>query len=179
MSEFTSDEPTGPVDVDQCSSKTSILIGAVTTCVLSFIPIINMLCCLHYVVAGLVSVWHFTSRHSVTIETFKGIKIAFFSILLGGLVATIIGDALFLASGGGNLDGLKEMIIEKVEQEGGPQSEQAVQFIEQFMPDEITPVHLIGIFIFQVVMLAIGSAITGAIGGALGAAMFKKGPATQ
>ncbi len=179
MSEFTSDQSPEVVDVDQCSSKTSILIGAVTTCVLSFIPIINMLCCLHYVLAGVVSVWHFTNRHSVTIETFKGIKIAFFSILLGGAFATIIGDALFLASGGGNLDGFKEMVIEKIEEEGGPQSEQAVQFIEQYMPDEIGPVHLVGLFIAQMIFLAIGAAVTGAIAGALGAAIFKKGPKPQ
>ena len=176
MSDPLSSSESEVVNLDNCSSKNALLVGALVAFVLSFVPILNAMCCIHLAIAGLITVFVYTNKHKIAIEVWQGIKLAVLAVFIGSALATLVYDLGIAMTHDFDAGMLKEMIISQIESSGRGNTEQAVEFVEKVVPDELSAVHVVVIVCFQLIAAALASFVGGAIGGSIGAASFKKGP---
>ena len=139
--------------------------GAITAGLSIFQPWGGCACCLTYIGAGMMYVWHFSSNQEsdFTMTSGEGAGSGALAGAVAGIVAMIFGYALQEA---GMVPGPEEALSDMYEQ--GQFSDEQMDTIEGIV---LSPY----MYIIGGAMTAIVGAILGAVGGALGVSAFAKG----
>jgi hypothetical protein len=148
--------------------KQSLILGTALTAVLSTSYLGLLTCCCGGVIIGaLVTVWHYTSTHGITLTGGQGAVLGLTVGLLGALVSAVLDYALIQA--GVRVDvTIMQFMLDRFGDQMPPESYD--QMVEQ-MEQAVT----FGKFALQALLGVAISAGIGAIGGAIGASIFKKG----
>ncbi len=151
------------------SDKThSILLSGIASGVLvtlfANVPLVGgCLCCLAYIGAGIMSTWHYTNTHNLTIAGGTGASMG----ALTGVVASVVSSALGYISSRLGLTPTMEEAFRQLEESG------------QLPPEQVdTLMGFVENPLFYVVLLVVGmvvGSVLGTVGGAAGASWFKKG----
>ena len=151
-------------------SKQSIILGAVVAALLStsYLGFINCLCCAGMIIAGLLTVWHYTSNNSLTVPPGKGAVMGMTAVAIGSFIAIFLNFILIQMGIRADV-AIMRAIVEIVGDNIPP--DQLDQMQEQIETPATFGKHFLNGLIGVVV-----SAIFGAVGGAIGASVFKKGP---
>ena len=139
--------------------------GVITAVASIFQPWGGCACCLTYIGAGILYVWHFTNNQEpgFSMTSGEGAGSGALAGVAAGLIATILGFALQQA---GIVPGPEEAIAELYE--SGQFTDDQLDMMESIA---LSPfMYVIGTF-----MTAVIGAILGAVGGALGVSLFAKG----
>jgi hypothetical protein len=149
--------------------KQSILLGAAVAAVLStsYLGLINCLCCAGVVIAGILTVWHYTDTNQVTVPAGRGAMMGLAAAALGAFVAIFLNFVLIKMGVRADLM-IQQLIIDRFGDAIPP--EQVDQMRDQMERPVTFVSHLLSGLIGVLV-----SAIFGAVGGAIGASIFKKG----
>ncbi len=173
MNESLSEEIPEIVDLDTCSRKKSVLIGAAFALVLSLVPYSYMFLCCHYAVAGFAGAGHFANRYQVTISPFQGAKLGALSAFVGMLVFYVAVPLWVLPSvTDEQWAEASEPFVQDAYERGQPE---AAKMIESFMGADSVSTMLVVMF----VVLFLASLALGSLGGVMGAVFLKKGPPAQ
>ena len=162
-------------------SKPSVLIGALVLAVILIVSSValppgnnlaGVICCLVALVAPMITIWHYTTTHSLTVPAGKGAGLGALTTGLGTLINVVVGLVLqavgVLPNLGETLAEAREQAIEQsVAQGNSAEDAQAAVDMMSFMFEPA--------FLYPLTIL--GAVLVGAIGGAIGAAVFKKGTA--
>ncbi|MBX2822403.1 MAG: hypothetical protein KTR29_22095 [Rhodothermaceae bacterium] len=150
-------------------SQSILLAGAVSgviTAVLSiFQPWGGCACCITYIGAGMLYVWHHANNqdHGFSMTSGEGAGSGALAGVVAGIVAMILG---FVLQQAGMVPGPEQSLIDMREQ--GQFTDEQMETIEGIVMSPF--MYVIGAFITAIV-----GAVLGAIGGALGASLFAKG----
>lgn len=149
----------------------SVLIGALVVALLStsYLSLINCFCCAGVIIGAMVSVWHYTSTNSLTIEAGRGAVFGVLAAALGSLVAIVI----------------NYMLTQMGLDANAAVAETLIRMFGDFMPPEQLDQMRAQVAQQQDVSLGqqlisglfgvVVASIFGAIGGVIGASLFKKG----
>lgn len=148
-------------------SQSIVLAGVaigVAAAILALIPSVgSCLACIAYICAGLLAVWHYTDRHTLTLKGGQGAGLG----SLAGIVAVVVAAVLgYLFSFIGLTPPFRQAMEEQLSASGMDPAQ-----MEQFMELMSSPLFFVGMTILGIIIGAIG----GAIGGVIGASVFKKG----
>ncbi|MEM9159986.1 MAG: hypothetical protein AAGB46_13150 [Verrucomicrobiota bacterium] len=177
MEEF-SENPPEIRNLDELSFVSAFLVGSISTMTMGLIPILNTLCCLHYCIGAFLTIAIYTSSNKVTIPVGHAIWKSFQAVFAGAIAATVISGVMFLSTHGTDLTGFKEQIVEEIAEQGQG-AEEAIEFIENVIPDELDTGAIIVLAIFSIFTAGLASLFGAAIGGSLGSAVIKRGPLAQ
>lgn len=173
MSEFNESQEGEIVDLDNCSKKKSILIGALVALLLGFVHYSYLFFFIHFVIGGLAGAGHFAKRHSISITGGTGLKIGAVSAFLGMLpVLVFVIGFLYTGFGDAEFETVREEIVRTMYEDGNPE---AAEYAENAVLADLKPA-------IAVAFAAAGSVfslVLGSFGGLLGSALFKKGPLAQ
>ncbi|MDQ8204803.1 hypothetical protein [Pelagicoccus sp. SDUM812003] len=173
MSDLTDNEnEVEIVDLDTCSKKKSILIGALVTLLLGLVPFSYVLLLGHYLLGGLAAVGHFAKRHKITIAGFQGVKIGAMAAFLGMLPAFGLFSYQAMQLTEEDIAPIREEAVQDAYESGQPE---AVEVLEKLMVVDNIP-SMLGVCF---VIVGLGSLALGSLGGLIGASVFKKGPLAQ
>lgn len=138
--------------------------GIITAVLSIFQPWGGCACCITYIAAGMLYVWHYsnTQEHGFTMTSGEGAGSGALAGVVAGLIAMIIGFALQQA---GIVPGAEEALVDMYEQ--GQFSDEQMETIESIV---LSPF----MFIIGGAITAVIGGLLGAIGGALGASIFAK-----
>lgn len=149
---------------------TSILVGgavgAVLGTVFSLVPGLNYCSCLALIGAGLLTVWHYTSKNQLTISGGEGVAMGAQAGLVSFLIGTVFLLIMWLFQG---MPSLSQYFMEQARknpQMSPEQLDQTAQFFDN-------PLFIVVIVVVAILVYV----VSGLIGGAIGAAVFKKGGA--
>lgn len=151
------------------SRTQSILLGSLVVALLStsYLGLINVVCCAGVIIGALVTVWHYTDTHELTIPAGQGASMGLAAAFIGAIIALILNFVLIkigIRSDQFMLDAMLDAFGDSMP------DEQYDDLLEQ----RNRPVTF-GSYFIEGVLGVIVSAVMGAIGGAIGAAVFKKG----
>lgn len=153
--------------------KQSILLGSAICALLStsYLGFVNMCCCAGIIAGAMVTVWHYTNTHSVTIAPGKGAVMGVLVAVIGGIIATVL-NLLLDAIGLGMQEAIQGALLDFYREQMPP---------EQFeqMEEQMTAQQSVGVQLLYGLLGVVVYAIFGAIGGAIGASIFKKGDETS
>lgn len=149
----------------------SVLLGSVVVALLStsYLGYINFFCCLGVIIGGIVTTWHYTDSHRLTIKPGNGAVLGLQAGIIGSIIALLL-NFILIQFGIRHDQALVTMLIEMFGDSMPP--EQVDDLIEQ----RDAPVRLLP-YMLQGTLGVILSGIFGALGGTIGAALFKKGTA--
>lgn len=149
--------------------KQSILLGAAVAAVLStsYLGLINCFCCAGVVIAGIVTVWHYTDTNQVTVPAGRGAMMGLSAAAIGSFVAVLLNFVLIKMGVRADLM-IQQMIIDNFGDMMPPEQ------IDQMRDQMERPITFLSHFLSGLVGVLV-SAIFGAVGGAIGASIFKKG----
>ncbi len=148
-------------------TESILLVGVIAGLVgvlASFIPMAGQFVgCLAYIGAGLLVVWHYTDKHSLTLSSGQGIGLGVLTCLAAFVTGFVL-DMLLRATA--IKPSLQEEILQGVEQ-GGTDISQLGWYGEFIMsPSYVFVIFGIGLLV---------SLLLGLVGGLIGSKMFKKG----
>lgn len=148
-------------------TQSILLVGVIAGLVgvlASFIPAAgDFIACLAYIGAGMLAVWHYADRHSVTLTGGQGIGLGVLTCIAASITGIILDAGLRALA-------IKPSLQEEMRQgfeQGGADMAQLGGFGEFMMSPG-----------FVVVMIGVGlifSVIAGVIGGVIGSKLFKRG----
>lgn len=149
------------------SKLQSIVLGAIVVTVLStsYLGFINFLCCAGVIIGALVTVWHYTSTHGVSVPPGQGAVMGLAAAALGAFLAIFTNYLMILLDVRHDLF-FTDMMLDAFGDQMPPAQRdelEAARDVEPTLSGQFTN-GLIGMVI---------SAIFGAIGGAIGASIFK------
>lgn len=149
--------------------RTSILIGGLVVTVLStsYLGFINLVCCLGVVIGALVTVWHYTSTHSLTVTAGEGAGMGIRAGLIGVVAASLLNFA-FAQAGLDATTFANQFMLDRFGD--GMPPEQVDELERQIREGPSVQDLLMGLGIGALLY-----SLFGAAGGAIGAALFKKG----
>ncbi len=149
--------------------KQSILLGGLVTALLStsYLGFINCLCCAGVIIGSLVTVWHYTNTHELTITSGNGALLGLFTALIGGVIAIILNYVLMQVGLGAN-EAIMNMVLNNFADQMPPEQVEA-------MEAQMEAANTFGAYIMNALFGLVITAIFGVIGGVIGAAVFKKG----
>lgn len=154
-----------------CSYSLSLSIGAGLAFFLGMLPLVSI-ACINLVIAGFVTVYHFTKVNEVSLTAFMGTKIAFYATFLGSLLLVFAQDMLFYRSYGTNLAQFKAEAAEAFQEVWG---DRMVEFMNTNVPDQLTQGMIVSVILSQIFVFAIASIIASLIGGSFAASKYKRG----
>lgn len=161
------------VDLDECSKKKSVLVGAAFALALSLVPYTWILFGLHLLICAAVAVGHFAKRYKVTVSFMTGAKIGTMASVLAIVVFYFVSPFWAIRNfPEEQWDTMKSDVIEQLYESGQPD---AAAEITKMDFATILPYVLIAAFIVFVLF----SAVLGFFGGGIGSALYKKGPEAQ
>lgn len=151
------------------SQKQSIILGVAVATILStsYLSFINFLCCAGMIAAGMVTVWHYTSTHNLTIPAGRGAVMGLIAAGIGSFLAIFLNFALIKLGIRADL-AISQFVIDTFGENMPPEA------LDDMREQMDKPVTFAGYFVNGLIGLVV-SAIFGAIGGAIGASVFKKG----
>ena len=151
-------------------SKQSIILGAVVAALLStsYLSFINCLCCAGMIIAGLLTVWHYTSNNDLTVAPGKGAVMGLTAAAIGSFVAIFLNYVLIMM--GIRADAAIMEFIVGLAGDNMPPDQ-----LDEMRKQIETPATFGKHFLNGLIGVVVGG-IFGAIGGAIGASVFKKGP---
>ncbi len=146
----------------------SIILGTALTAVLStsYLGLITC-CCGGVIIGALVTVWHYTSTHGITVTGGQGAVLGLTVGVLGAVISAIL-DYVLIQAGVRVDHTIMQFMLDRFGDQMPPESYD--QLVQQ-MEEAIT----FGKFALQALIGVAFSAGFGAIGGAIGASVFKKG----
>lgn len=152
------------------AKQQSILLGAGVAGLLSisYLSLINCLCCLGVIIGGLAATWHYTETNKLTIKPGEGAVMGLAAGALGALAALFI-NFILIQMGIRHDQAMMTFFIDLFG-DNMPREQ-----YNELMAQRDAPVRFGSYFLSQLLGVGI-SAVFGAVGGAIGAALFKKGP---
>jgi hypothetical protein len=147
----------------------SLILGSIVVALLStsYIGYINFLCCIGVIIGALVTIWHYTDTHRLTLKPGRGAVLGLQVGVIGAVIALVL-NYILIQIGIRHDHLIVDMMIDLFG-DNMPR-EQLDEMIEQ--RDE--PVRLMP-YLLQGTLGILISGVFGAIGGAIGSALFKKG----
>lgn len=132
--------------------------------VLANIPVVGAcLCCLAYMGAGVMTVWHYANTYERTLAGGTGAGMGAIAGLIASLVSSVLG---FIASKLGITPSMEE-VFQELEDSGQMPPDQ----LDMFLGLMENPLFYVGMILLGMVI----GAVLGTLGGAIGASLFKKG----
>ncbi|NTV47459.1 MAG: hypothetical protein HGB11_13290 [Chlorobiales bacterium] len=157
----------------------SILFGAALIVVIGLVPymsIINAFCCMGLLLAGAISVYHYTTTFHLTLTSGEGFRLGVYTGVLGGLATLVISYSLQLLFGyipGSELLGImKELQLSMVQNDVEMTREVESAYLE-IQESELSVVQIV---FGTLVTMTVDPVFTG-LGGAIAANLFKRGKA--
>ncbi len=154
------------------SGKTQSILfaGAVfgtATAVVALIPVGGCLCCLTYIGAGVLAIWHYTNTtEGTSLTSGEGAGSGALAGVVAAIVASILG-LLFMSAGiGPDVETAMEEAMNQL-YDSGQFDEEQLESIEELSD---SPLLFVGSTFFSMIV----AALLGAIGGALGVSWFAK-----
>ena len=149
------------------SKLQSIVLGSVVVAVLStsYIGFINFLCCAGVIIGAIVTVWHYTSTHGVSVPPGQGAVMGLAAAALGAFLSIFTNYLMILLDVRHDLF-FTDFMLESFGDQMPPAQRDELEAARDAEPT------LSGQFTNGLIGVAV-SAVFGAIGGAIGASIFK------
>ncbi|MCS6989972.1 MAG: DUF4199 family protein [Chloroherpetonaceae bacterium] len=171
MSEQLSTPSSQPEEPDNFNSA---LLGGGVILVIGLIPLLNVLnaCCLGIMLGGGAAVWHYATRHGLSLTSGEGFKLGALAGLLGGLAGLVVGYVLIaLFNYQPGLNEIRDLMLNAL----GDDPTVRAQLERSFREQEQNALSISNI-VLGVIGTAIIYPLFAGLGGVIGAAMFKKSP---
>lgn len=155
----------------------SILFGSALIAVIGLVPymsLINAFCCMGLLLAGAITVYHYTTTHHLTLTSGEGFRLGVYTGVLGGLTTLVISYSLQLFLGyipGSELLAILKKLQLSMVQNDPEMTREIESAYREVQDSELSVVQMV---FGTLVTMTVDPVFTG-IGGAIAANLFKRG----